>query len=107
MRWNGGFLFSSFSSSVFANSPIPDVLRLNASLKVNWWPLFRALNCASQSDPGNMTAHERGSAWPAIKEGLSGTRTKDGSVSRSMAALMRLNSELFQMKLIAKQQSSE
>jgi hypothetical protein len=87
------FLSSSSPDSLFTNSRIPDAFRSNASLQPNSRPRFHAMNSASQSDPANVTAQERGNASPAMNEVLRGTTTEDIYVSAKARASMRANSE--------------
>jgi hypothetical protein len=93
IRSDGIFLASSSPESLFANSPIPDILRSNASLKPNWRRPFHALNSVSQSDPANLTAQVRGNASVAINKVLPGTTTKDIFVSQQAPRSVPVNSE--------------
>jgi hypothetical protein len=87
-------VFPSLSPDSFvANSCIPDVLRSNASLEPNWWPLAHALNSESQSDPTSVTVQERGNASPAMKKVLPGTTTKDRLVREQARVSICVNSE--------------
>jgi hypothetical protein len=87
-------VLSSLSpDSFFANCPIPDVLRSNASPEPNWRTLFHAPNSASESDPANVTAQEGGNASPAMNDVFSGTTTNAKSVTPQARASTRVNSE--------------
>jgi hypothetical protein len=88
-------VFPSLSSrdSFIANSPIPDVIRSNASLEPNWRRLFHALNSACESGSANVAAQERGNASLAMNDVLQGTTTKDRFVCRYAPASIRINSE--------------
>jgi hypothetical protein len=90
------FVFRSFlfvSQTNLANSRSSDVLRSNASLEPNWRRVFHALNSASQSDPANVTAQERGNASLAMKDVLPGTITNHSFAHQQAPASMCVNSE--------------
>jgi hypothetical protein len=87
------FLSSSSHNSFFDNSPIPDVLRSNALLKLNWGRLFHNLNSASQSHTVNVTAQEGRNASPAMNEVLTATTTNDRFVPLKAEVSMCVKSE--------------
>jgi hypothetical protein len=87
------FLSSASPDSFVANSQIPDVLRLNAAIELNWRRPFHGLNSASQSDPVSVTAQEEENASPAMNEVSAGTRTKDRCVASQAPDSIRTNSE--------------
>jgi hypothetical protein len=55
IRSDGVFLSISLLDSFVANSPIPDVMRSNASHDPNWRRRFHAPNSASQCEPVKVT----------------------------------------------------